>query len=292
MALAVESVFRFVGVRYSLTDSRGPGKIAVFVLVLPAVLLFTRYVARVSALRFIARYATEWRRTLAGFFLMTGATVLVSVAGYVLLAMLGNVEWSPAAWADLRGNLVASVARALLVALMLVMAEEIVFRSFLLRYLRYDDTFPVTVSAVIVSSAIFSVSHLIALVGVWDELGKIQLLVGLFVIGMLLGTVYVATGSVACAMGVHFGLLGFKVALLKTHLLKLVPGWLTGERGDIRMVPLAWLTFLAMALAIVYWRRWLQQRLRVETVVCPDDGGEFQLAPASATPAAAFGISR
>jgi hypothetical protein len=58
VAIIVESVFRFTGLRYSLTDSRGLGKIAVFVLVLPAVLLFTRYVAGVSALRFIARYMT------------------------------------------------------------------------------------------------------------------------------------------------------------------------------------------------------------------------------------------
>ena len=52
------------------------------------------------------------------------------------------------------------------------------------------------------------------------------------------------------------------------------------------MVPLAWLTFLAMAVVIVYARRWLQARFRVETAMCPDGGGEFALAqPGLAQPA-------
>jgi membrane protease YdiL (CAAX protease family) len=284
VAYAVEAV-AFGGTVYSLTDNGGIGKIVLFAIVLVAVLLFTRYAAHVSVMQFLARYATQWRRTLAGFGFMAGATILVCIAGYLLLAGLGSVDWSPAAWQNLLDNAWRRIAVALLVALVLATAEEIVFRSFVLRYFRYSDTFWVTVSAVMVSSAIFSVSHLVALGG-WYDVARVPLLFGLFTIGILLGTVYVATGSLACSIGVHFGLVGFKVILIKSKLLVLVPDWLVDERIDIRMVPAAWLTFLAMAAAIVYARRWLQERFRVETAMCPDGGGEFALAqPGLAAPA-------
>lgn len=283
-AYAVEAAV-FAGSEYSLTDNKSVGKIALFAIVLAAVLLFTRYVARVSVLRFLARYAAEWRRALAGFAFMAGVTILISAAGYLLLAGLGNVDWSPAAWQNLLDNAWRRIAVALFIALVLVTAEEIVFRSFVLRYLRYNDTFRVTVAAVLGSSVIFSVSHLVALGG-WYDIARLPLLFGLFTIGILLGAAYVATGSLACSIGVHFGLVGFKVILIKSKLLILVPDWLVDERMDIRMVPLAWLAFLAMAAVIVYARRWLQERFRVETAMCPDGGGEFALAqPGLAAPA-------
>lgn len=275
VAWAVEAMLRFFHSSYSLTDSKGPGQLAVFAIVLPAVLLFTRYVARVSALEFFGRYVTHWRRTLKGLVLTFCVTFLFAVAGYLLLAALGNIEWSQTAWQNLRGDIVKRIVVALLIVLMLATVEETIFRSFLLRYLRYNDTFWVTVSAVVVSSAIFSASHLVALAGVWDEVSKVPMLIGLFTIGLLLGTTYVVTGSLACSIGVHCGLIGFKVILIKTHLVNLVPDALTAGRGDIRLAPVTWLVFLSMTLIVVLWRHRLHKAFSVETVVCPDGDGEF-----------------
>ena len=289
-ALVIEAVLRLSRSSYSLGDSRGPGEWAFIAIALAAALLFSRYVARVDSLQFVARYVMLWRRTLKGFLLTFGATMLFAAAGYLALAALGYVQWSQAAWENLRSDIVEKSAIARLIVLVLASVEETIFRAFLLRYLRRNDTFWVTVGAVVVSSAIFSVSHLVALIDVWHLIGKASLLTGLFLIGLLLGTVYVVTGSLACSIGVHCGLLGFKVILIRTDVINLVPDWLVND--DIRRSPLAWLVFLAATLAIVLWRRRLHEAFRVETAVCPDGAGEFKLparpsaraAPAGARP--------
>jgi membrane protease YdiL (CAAX protease family) len=277
VAWVVEAVLRHVHSNHSLTDSSGPGQVAVFAIVLPAVLLFSWYVARIDTLQFLARYVVQWRRTLKGFLLIFGATILVCVVGYLLLAAFGNVRWSHAAWQNLRGDIVERMAVALLIVLLLATVEEMIFRAFVLRYLRYNDTVWVTVSAVVFSSFIFSVSHLLALIGVWDLVSKVPMLIGLFTIGLLLGTTYVSTGSLACSIGLHCGLIGFKVTLIKTNLLDLVPNWLVGGYGDIRLAPIAWLLFLLMTLTVVLLRRRLHEAFWVETAVCPDGDGEFKL---------------
>ena len=181
-ALVIEAVLRLSRSSYSLGDSRGPGEWAFIAIALAAVLLFSRYVARVDSLQFIARYAMQWRRTLKGFLLTFGVTMLFAAAGYLVLAALGYVQWSQAAWENLRSDIVEKSAIALLIVLVLASVEETIFRAFLLRYLRHNDTFWVTVGAVVVSSAIFSVSHLIALIDVWHLIGKASLLTGLFLI--------------------------------------------------------------------------------------------------------------
>ena len=285
--MAIEAVLRLSRSSYSLADSRGPGEWAFIAIALAAVLLFSRYVARVDSLQFIARYAMQWRRTLKGFLLTFGVTMLFAAAGYLVLAALGYVQWSQAAWENLRSDVVEKSAIALLIVLVLASVEETIFRAFLLRYLRYDDTVWVTFGAVVVSSAIFSVSHLVALSHVWHLIGMASLLTGLFLIGLLLGAVYVVTGSLACSIGVHCGLLGFKVILIRTDVINLVPDWLVND--DIRRAPLAWLVFLAATLAIVLWRRRLHEAFRVETAVCPDGAGEFKLPARPSARAASAG---
>ena len=286
-ALVIEAVLRLSRSSYSLGDSRGPGEWAFIAIALAAALLFSRYVARVDSLQFVARYVMLWRRTLKGFLLTFGATMLFAAAGYLALAALGYVQWSQAAWENLRSDVVEKSAIALLIVLVLASVEETIFRAFLLRYLRYNDTFWVTVGAVVVSSAIFSVSHLVALIDVWHLIGKTSLLTGLFLIGLLLGTVYVVTGSLACSIGVHCGLLGFKVVLIRTDVINLASDWLVND--DIRRAPLAWLVFLAATLAFVLWRRRLHEAFWVETVVCPDGDGEFKLPARPSARAASAG---
>ncbi len=289
LALAAEGLLHVTGSKYSLTDSRGPGQVALFAILLPALLLFTHYATRVDIWQFVARYISKWRRALKGMLTMACVSVVACVVAYLLLAALGSVRLSPGAWQDIGGAMAERIAVGLLVVLVLAIVEEVIFRSFLLRYLRYNDTTWVTASAVIVSSAIFAVSHLIALADVWDLISKGPLLIGLFTIGVLLGTTYVATGSLACAIGVHWGLLAFKVVLIRTHFVQTVPGWTGGEYGDVRLAPTTWLAFLLAALAVIVWRRRLHDAYWIETAVSPDDGGEFKRRPPSSAPEASAG---
>jgi len=161
---------------------------------------------------------------------------------------------------------------ALLVVLVLATVEELIFRAFFLRYLRHNDTFRVTVAAIIGSSVIFSLSHLIALSGSWHDPAKIPLLFGLFIIGALAGTTYVVTGSIACSIGIHCGLLGFKVFFRRTDLATLSPdgSWWLGGTSDLRIGPLSWFILLSMTAVIVLCRRWLWERLWVENAMCLD----------------------
>jgi membrane protease YdiL (CAAX protease family) len=214
--------------------------------------------------------------------------MLFAAAGYLALAALGYVEWSQENWENLRVGIAEKIAIAWLIVLLLVLVEEAIFRGFVLRYLRYDDSPWVTVSAVVVSSAIFSASHIIALAHAWSFMDdRVALLTGLFIIGLLLGTTYVVTGSLACSIGVHCGLLGFKVVLIRTHVVSLVPDWLVAD--DIRCAPLAWLAFLLATLALIVWRRRLHAAFSIETVVCPDGEGEFKLPARSPARDAPFG---
>jgi membrane protease YdiL (CAAX protease family) len=289
--LAVEGALRLSGSAYSLTDSRGPGQIGVFFIVLPGVLLFTRIATRVDVWQFFARYATEWRRTLKGLLTMFGATLLACIVSYLLLGAVGSVLISTASWQEFRVDIASKVVVALLIALVLATAEELVFRGFLLRYLRPDDRLRTTVGAVVVSSAVFSVSHLLALATVWEYVAVAPMLIGLFAIGLLLGTTYVVTGSLACSIGVHWGLVGFKVILIKSFILRHVPEGLMAGRIDIRLTPVAWLAFLLATLAIILLRRRLHEAFAVETAACPDDGGEFRRTSLPAVDAAKAGAS-
>ena len=278
-ASVVEGVLRFSHSSYSLTDSRGPGQWSFLAFVLAAVLLFSWFVARVDPLQFIVRYFTQWR-TLKGFLLMFISTMLLAAFGYLALAGLGYVQWSQAAWENLRSDIVEKISVALLIVLLLATVEESIFRAVVLRYLRSDDSFWVTVGAVVVSSAIFSVSHIIALSDVWYLMtDKVALLTGLFIIGLLFGTTYVVTGSLACSIGVHCGLLGFKAILIRTHVVSVIPDGLVAD--DIRSAPLAWLAFLLAILAMVLWRSRLHEAFFVESAVCPDGDGEFKRLPRS-----------
>jgi hypothetical protein len=94
----------------------------------------------------------------------------------------------------------------------------------------------------------------------------LPLLFGLFLFGFLMGTVYLATGSLSCSIGLHAGLLGFKVFLRRTELLIQHESWLTGG-ADLRTGPAMWILLLLAALIVFLCRNWLWPRLWIENVV-------------------------
>ena len=286
VGVAAEGVFQYFGSEHSLTDRSGPGQLMLFAIVIPSLLWFSWVVAGVSPLQLGARYLGEPRRVLGGFLLMYGVATLTLAIALLILAALGRAEWSESAWEAISPRTVRRTAVALLVVLVLATVEELIFRAFFLRYLRSNDTLRVTIAAVLGSSLIFSLSHLIALPAPWYDPGKIPLLFGLFMIGVLTGTAYVATGSIACSVGIHCGLLGFKVFFRHTGLVNLTPdgSWWLGGSADLRVGPLSWLVLLAMTAAIILARHWLRRRFWVEDAVCPDREASVaqRMAPARA----------
>lgn len=256
---AVDAALRLFNAPISLTDRSGPGEILVFVIVLPSLLWFAQAVGGVNAFAFLRAYAREWRRILRGF----GFTLLLALTAmfviHVVLAYTGTLAWSQEAWANLTPHVWKRTVTSLLVVLVLATTEELIFRGFVLRYLRWNSSTTVTVAAVLVSSVIFSLSHIIALGS--DATGP--LLFGLFCLGVLLGTAYVATGSLACSIGVHAGLLSFKVFLHRTGLVD----YLSGERDDLRMSPSLWMALLLAAILLIVLSKWLRPLFWIETAV-------------------------
>lgn len=256
---AVEALLRLVHAPISLTDGSGPGEVLVFVIVLPAILWFSQKIAGVNAFAFLGGYVRDGRRALRGFGLTFATAVIAMLAIHLILAYAGRLWWSHEAWNALTPQIWVRTITSLLVVLVLATTEEIIFRGFVLRYLRSDSSLAVTVAAVVASSVIFSLSHLIALRG----FATTELLIGLFCLGMLLGVVYVVTGSLACSIGVHAGLLGFKVFLHRAQLVE----YIGGGKSDLRISPDIWLALLATALVFIALRKWLRPSLWIETAV-------------------------
>jgi len=264
--LAVEAVLRMTGAPFSVTDRKGPGQIIVFAIAISAMIWFSVAIGGINPLSWCAGYLRDWPRMLRGFlttFLLATATMIVI---YAVLLMLGKVQWSHEAWENLTPKVWRRTVVALLVVVVLATTEETIFRGFIMRYLRWKATPAVTLSALLAASVIFSLSHLIALLGSVDQPDYLPLLFGLFLLGFLLGTVYLVTGSLSCSIGMHAGLLGFKVFLRRTDLLVQQDNWLTGG-ADLRTGPAMWVLLLLAALAFFAFREWLWPSLWIEKVV-------------------------
>lgn len=265
----VETTLRAVGSPYLLTQRNGPGQVALYLIGLGAILWFCINVAHVHPVDYIKGNLQDWRRGLRGFLFcwLVGTTAMLVIHAAMLAS--GSATFSSEAWAEYGLRAFRSTVTAMLVMLVLVTAEELIFRGFVLRYLRWSPARNVTVAAVLVAAAIFSLSHTVSLGSRLGGDDLPNLLFGLFMLGLLLGTVYVATGSLYCAMGIHAALLGFKVLLRKTKFIEYSDSALTGG-NDLRTGPVIWLIMLAFIVGFFLARRWLSNRYRVETAYAPE----------------------
>lgn len=256
--------------QYSITQRSGPGQIALYGIGLVAIFWFTVSVAHINPAAFAIAYMRDWRRLIAGFTVMFVVAMLAMLIMHLIMGQVGTARFSPEAWQAMTPKVWERTVVALLVVVVLAATEEAIFRGFLLRYLRWNNSLAVTVAAVLVSSAIFSLLHVIALQSAIRQPDYVPLLFGLFLFGLLLGTVYVTTGSLACAIGMHAGLLGFKVIQRKTELIVYSQDWLFGIRNngyDLRSGPAIWFALVLAAFIIVLGRHWLSQRFWIETAV-------------------------
>lgn len=264
----LDAAFAGLDLEISVRDTRGAGQVALYVLILLAALAFNIFPGGENPLRFFYAYVKDWRRALGGFAAAWLAVTAVVAAGYLVFALAGHVthgEGRP----DVAAMRVAErTASALVVMLVLVLSEELIFRATIMRYLRWKASTVVTVAAVLASAAIFAAAHNALDPRPWLARDQLALLTGLFLLGTLLATTYVATGSLTAAMGVHAGFLGSKVFMRKTGALDVTPNsWLLGHSDDLRMAPVVWLIFLSLTLLIAAFRRPLHAMFCVETPI-------------------------
>jgi membrane protease YdiL (CAAX protease family) len=270
---SVQAASRALGVPLDLTARSGVGQVALYVIGLASVLLFIRFAGGISWERLRRALGPYWekrQRVLAGFALMVAVTSGTFLLGYLLAGWAGAAHWNDAAWERLGWGRIFKTVVALAVVVVLAATEETLFRGFVFNYLRTGTRRAATLQAILGSSLIFALIHNFRDPLAWLSPQELPLLIGLTTLGVLLASTYLASGSLACAAGVHAGLIFVKVVFNKTHLVDLSqPHWSLGTDGDLRTAPVAWLYFAALAAGVWCWRRGLAARTRIE-----DEGGE------------------
>ncbi|WP_306118179.1 MULTISPECIES: type II CAAX endopeptidase family protein [unclassified Roseitalea] len=265
---AIEWAFAASGSGLSLLDTSGAGQITLYVAILLSIVAFQRLVARDRPFGYLVHYLRHWRRGLGGFVAMAAFTFGVAAVFLSAVGLTGHLTISPEALARLDAAVMFATVIAIPIAFVLAFAEELIFRAFLLRYLRWNTTMPVTVGAVGFSSLVFALSHNLASPFSWLTADQGLLFVGLFVLGVVLSIAYLATGSLLCSTGIHAGLLMVEVTRRTTDLLVVVPGhWLAGVGQDVRMAPLSWLMFAGLGAIVLALRRPLARRFAIERPV-------------------------
>lgn len=267
--VVVELALRLLGAPISLTDTKGTGQVLLFVVILPILIVFAVRRGGGPAV-FLAPYFANLSRAFAGFGAMWLKAVILMAIAYGLLGLMGYVSWSSEAWANFSLTLLQKTIVALLVVVILAYTEEHIFRAFVFRHLRYDTSPAVTWAALITAAALFSVMHLISYKDAWTFHDVAGLLFGLFLLGGLFIVTYISTGSLACSIGMHSGLLGFKVFLRRTDLLDYSPdAWWLGNSNDIRLAPATWVLMIIIGLITWSLRHRLRAKFSIEPVTAP-----------------------
>jgi len=214
---------------------------------------------------FLHRYRLKGSLAASGFFAMFGFGLVILLIVSALLALSGQVSWGEGAVKSQSNAFLLTVASAVCLACVVAIAEEPLFRGFLVGYLRWSKSAAVTIGAVVTSAFVFALAHNLQDPFAWFAADDFPLFVGLFLLGILLAVAYLVTRSLWCPIGLHAALVAFDLAILKGEVIivDLSPWWLGGS-DDVRGAPLIWLTWVVAALVLVGCRKMLLRRFAVE----------------------------
>ena len=271
----VRAVVRAAGGNLEFRYNSDAGVVTLYLLGLLGMAIFARSVGAVSLRGSLAPYRARGRRVLFGFVLGASFVVAVLLLDYLLLRWVGTAAWQPGLqrW-DF--SLAARTLLALGVVILIATAEECIFRGFAFNYLRSSGARSATVGAVFGSALLFALAHhLFYDPKLMFTRSEGLLLTGVFFLGVLLAVVYLASGSLACAVGVHAGLLLVEIfARNKRTRLVLVsqPAWWMGVNGDLRTAPAAWLQIIALTLIVLWVERWARPLTAIEPPAPAPDG--------------------
>ncbi len=229
---------------------------------------FARFVWGPSLWDHVARYWTKRKRALMGFAATSAMTMLVASAlAFLMLILLGTPIWSAAVLQSVSLRRVTISDPSWIGAMLVAIVEEVTFRGIIFNYLRLG-TGPWKMPQALVGSAlIFGLAHQVRGPLYLFSLQDIPMLVGLTLLGVLLAVAYAVSGSLACAIGIHTGLLWVNILGGRTHL----AGWLWlrvssagGGSTDLRAQPWVWALFDGLTVGCWFARRWLRRFAAVE----------------------------
>ena len=178
----------------------------------------------------------------------------------------GGARWSSAAWAQIEARELTRLFLTGLLGIVVVTTEEALFRSLAFKYLLGSPARWAVVRAMVVSSILFALSHRFDDPLSWLEVKWLGLLIGLTLLGCLLALVYYTANSLACSIGVHFGLIWIAMAK-KTQIVQVTPsGWDISNSFDPRTGPAAWTLFILLTVLFWSFRRWLRKTFEIENL--------------------------
>jgi membrane protease YdiL (CAAX protease family) len=218
-----------------------------------------------SISRFARVYVSQPSRAARGLLVMFGIGLAIPVVLCGVLAVTGHAAWDENGDAGRIGVVLQTTVLSILLALIVAVSEELVFRGFVTSYLRWNASQIVSVGAVASSALAYALAHNLSDPAAWLTADDSSLLVGLFSLGVLLAVSYLASRSLWCPIGLHAALVAFDLAILQGDVisLDLSPWWL-GSGGDIREAPALWLAFGTASAGMIMARSWLKDRLAVE----------------------------
>ena len=266
--ILIEQGFIATGSGLSVLDGRGSGQITLYGASLFFVVVYSRYVAQDSPFFYLDLYRKAWSRALLGFLTFCLVSCFLSIIGFVMTIGMNTVSYSPEAISQLNQTHLKRLLISLPIASVLALVEELMFRGFLMRYLRWKVTPLTTVLAIVFASLVFAFVHNLPDPVSWIEPRNIRLFIGLFILGCVLCVVYISTGSLLCSVGLHAGFLFMENARNYTKVLQLSNAeWFMVDGQDVRTSPIAWGLFCFIGLAVYLNRRRLHPIFAVEKQV-------------------------
>ena len=261
----LENFYTESGTLLSLVQEKG---VAPYLIAAPLIGALVLWTAPGSVGRFARLYAMRPTLAVRGFMVTFALGLAIPLALSIVLALAGQAGWGPNAQLGRMNVLLHSTVAAFLLACVVAIPEEMLFRGFLVSYLRSNSSPTATMAAILFSALIFALAHNLRDPFAWFAPGEIPLLVGLFLLGVLLAITYLATRSLWGPIGLHVALVMFDLAILQGGVLRidLSPWWLGGG-NDIREAPALWAAFCIASIAIIGARQRLQNRLAIEPFV-------------------------
>ncbi len=267
----IQTAASLAGIPLNLAARSGPGQVTLYLVGLVCVYLFTRYVWKRSTAAPFRLYWDNRRVALRGFVFFYGVAAVSAAALYAACLAAGTVEWSDDILTRLTPSNGIRIVAAFAATVVLASSEELIFRGFGFRFLLGGGGRLATAAALAGSALLFAAVHNFRDPLAWFTPAGLSLLLGLALLGVVLAYAYLVTGSLACSVGLHGGLLGVHdVILQRTDAVSLVQTtWWMGVGDDIRTAPIAWL-FLVL-IAVFFWRfgSRLRRRFEIESVI-PD----------------------
>ena len=252
----------------SIYDRSGVGQVSLYVVALVGVFVFAKFVGKDRPVWLTAWYFINWRRMISGYLALFFSTAVIVLCGYVFLALIGKIEMTDKGINFFSDHFIRGPLVLFFVILALVSTEEMIFRGFLMRYLRQNTGLMTTAGAVLFSSAVFAAVHKFQDPAGWLTLEGGLLFTGLAILGVLLCLTYIWTQSLMCAAGLHGGLVFSEFFRFRSDSFHLVPDvWWMGLSQDVRLAPIVWLLFLLMMIPIYHWRAQLRTWFAIENEI-------------------------